>query len=447
MAKLWAADGGDVHRLVEDYCFAGDVVLDAALVRYDILGSLAHAEMLRKIGVLSAAELSALQTGLRRVLGSYERGRWRIEARDEDVHTAVETRLSKVGLKLHTARSRNDQVLTDMRLYSKDHLIRVAADLAGLAEVWVKLARRHEFIPMPGYTHLQRAMPSSVGMWLGAYGEALIDAFGELERAYGLLDQCPLGSGAGYGVALPIDRELTARLLGFSRVQMNSVYCQNSRGLFEASLISALAFPMAVASRMSADVCLYCSQEFGFLKLPNEFTTGSSIMPQKRNPDVFELIRAKSSRMLALETATRTATFGLSSGYSKDLQEIKGPVMEAFELTQKTLKVLALVSAGLEPQPTAMAAAMSPELFATEKAYELVSQGVPFRQAYLEVKANLGDLKAVDPVRSIRSSRHLGATGNLQLGGLLERIRARRADWKKREQVLYRHWNRLLQAK
>ncbi|MBF0246233.1 MAG: argininosuccinate lyase, partial [Planctomycetes bacterium] len=273
MAKLWTKNDEFLDDPVAEFCFARDVELDVSLLPYDVLGSLAHSRMLESIGILTGPERQAIHSKLLELAASFGAGAWRIEISDEDVHTALESRLGEAGSKLHTARSRNDQVLTDLRLLSKDRLLEVATEAVRLAGKLLASAKRNEFMPMPGYTHLQRAMPSSWGMWLGAFAEALADVLRELKLAHELMDQCPLGSGAGYGVSLPVDRELTAHLLGFSRVQRNSVYCQNSRGHFESVALSALASLMAVIGRLAADACLFCSQEFAFLKLPGKYFT------------------------------------------------------------------------------------------------------------------------------------------------------------------------------
>ncbi len=444
MAKLWTAAPGALHPAVEHFCFAADAALDGRLVRYDILGSLAHAQMLRSIGVLDKDEWRRLQHGLRRVLRAHERGRFTITTADEDVHTAVETRLGRAGEKLHTARSRNDQVLTDMRLLGLEQLCHTAIAAARAGRALLAQARRHEFLPMPGYTHLQRAMPSSYGMWMGAYGEELADTLVELDAAYTLMDQCPLGSGAGYGVGLKVDRRLTAKLLGFSRVQNNSLYCQNSRGHFEAVALSALASLTGVLGRLASDICLFCSEEFGFLKLSPGFTTGSSIMPQKRNPDPFELIRAKAVRLAALEQSVRLVTHGLISGYSKDLQEIKGPVIEAFDLAPACAQIIELAAPELVPNKKRLAAALTPDLYAADHAYDLVKQGVPFRRAYHRIKGQLDRLEPVDAEKNIRSKAHFGATGRLGLKENSARLRELETGWARRLRRLRAAWNRLL---
>jgi len=444
--KLWSSDASSsgLDPRVEAFCFERDVELDAYLVYYDVVGSLAHASMLKSIGVLDEKELKELSAGLVEQWNSFERGEWSISVSDEDVHTAIEGRLGDVGQKLHTARSRNDQVLTDMRLYCKDHLLDVIDSTIELAGKMLLNAEEHQWTPMPGYTHLQRAMPMSYGMWMGNFGEALLDVLKELSLAYDMLDQSPLGSGAGYGVSLNIDRELSAKLMGFERVQKNSLYCQNSRGQFEAVMLSALSSLMGVVGRLSSDVCLFCSEEFKFLDLPDAFFTGSSIMPQKKNPDLFELIRAKVLGMVSLETKVRGVTHGLSSGYSKDLQEVKEPSMDALRTASQTLDVLNAVVSDMKPRKERLKDAMSPELFAAHRAYELVQEGMPFRQAYRKVKGELDQLDQVQPDKAIKEMVHIGATGQLQLDVSLGELKLVEHLWKDKREKLKSCWDRLI---
>lgn len=453
--KLWQGQTGDsgLDPRVEAFCFTRDVELDAQLVYHDVIGSLAQARMLKSIGILDSDELKVLCEGLVEQWNAFHRGEWTITVAEEDVHTAIEGRLTAsdgllktAGEKLHTARSRNDQVLTDMRLYCKDHLHTVINGLLTLASHMSQVAAKHEFVPMPGYTHLQRAMPMSFGMWMGNFAEGLKDVLGEISMAYDLLDQNPLGSGAGYGVSLKIDRQLTTELMGFSKVQSNSLYCQNSRGHFEAVMLSSLTSLMGVIGRLSSDVCLFCSEEFKFLELPDAFFTGSSIMPQKKNPDLFELLRAKVVGMQALETRVRSVTHGIGSGYSKDLQEVKEPVMEALETVIQSLDVLNAVVPDLGPNVERLKSSMSPELFAAHRAYEYVEkEGLPFRQAYRRVKGELDQLGDINPEEAVRSMEHIGATGNLGLKELKAELDELQEHWNKKEERLRSSWNQLME--
>lgn len=447
MAKLYASssDGStNIDPIVEKFCFAKDVILDKQLVYYDILGSMAHSSMLNKIGIIDNDEIKVLHSNLTQCYTTYKSGKWTIETQDEDVHTAVENRLGEVGKKLHTARSRNDQVLTDMRLYSKDHFLKIILACHQLSTTIAKSAQKFEHIPMPGYTHLQRAMPSSYGMWLGSFAEYLFDTIRECKNAYSLLDQSPLGSGAGYGVSLDIDRNISSELLGFARVQKNSIYCQNSRGYLEGVMLSALTSVMMACSRLSSDVCLYCSQEFNFLQLPDQFFTGSSIMPQKKNPDLFELIRAKVNQVNALCSSVRLIPHGLNSGYSKDLQEIKEPTFIALETVQDTLEVLNLVMVDIEPKTESLKNALSPDLFAAHEAYQLVKEGIPFREAYRQIKQKLDTLTVDNAEQCVLDMKHIGATGNLELNKLVQEIELSLKDTQSTYDQLQSCWNNLL---
>lgn len=445
MAKLWT-EGKQENQLdprVEAFCFEKDVILDQKLVYYDIIGSIAHASMLESIQVLTNDEFIQLKKQLQKLLTDFQQNKWTIKVEDEDVHSAVEGKLDEIGAKLHTARSRNDQVLTDMRLFSKDHLLKVILKTIKLANLFLENAKKFEFVPMPGYTHLQRAMPASYGMWMASYTESLIDILSELQTSYQLQDQSPLGSGAGFGVSLDIDRQWTSDKLGFAKVQSNSLYCQNSRGLFEANLLSSLTSVMSVTSRFAADICLYCSEEFSFIDLPSQYFTGSSIMPQKKNPDLFELIRTKVLTLSSLESRVRHVTHGISSGYSKDLQEIKEPVMEGFQNVIQTLDVLNAVIPDMKPKEERLNSAMSSELFAAHEAYQLVKQGIPFRQAYHQIKKNLKKLTSTNAIDCIKNMKHIGATGCLGLDQLMEHLVQLEKNWLECQNTLHSHWNQL----
>ena len=302
MAKLWEK-GCKVDFLIEEFTVGKDYLLDKALVKADIAGSMAHAQMLAKIGILKKGELEELKTALKEVLKLDREGKFAINPEDEDVHTAVENYLTKklgdTGKKIHTARSRNDQVLVDLRLYTKEKLLHLEDELLLLATALLELAEKNKDIPMPGRTHTQLAMASSVGLWAGAYAESLLDDLKLIEQAYELSDQCPLGSAASYGVSLPIDRQMTSDLLGFAKVQNNVLYANNSRGKVEGIVLSALSQVMADLSKMASDLILFTIPELDYFDLPDELCTGSSLMPNKKNPDMLELVRAKSNSVFA----------------------------------------------------------------------------------------------------------------------------------------------------
>jgi argininosuccinate lyase len=434
VSKLWDK-GVRLDELIERFEVGDDAVYDDPLIEPDVLGSLAHAEMLHRIGVLDAAELAKLRHALREAHRLHEAGEFRMTAADEDVHTKLENflveRAGDAGKKIHTARSRNDQVLLDLRLYGKRKLLEVELGLLGCAAAIVAFGREHEWTPMPGYTHMQPAMLSSVGTWAGAHAESLLDDLTLLGAAYELTDWSPLGSAASYGVPLPIDRQYVARRLGFRGAQNNVLHAGNSRGKIEAATVQALAQVSLTLSKLAQDVLLFSTAEYGFFRVSDSLVTGSSIMPQKKNLSMMELVRAKAGVLLGLQTQIFGVLGGLPSGYNKDYQETKRPYMDALEQTLQSLAVVERTVRCLEPDEGRLLAACTPELFATDRAYELVGEGVPFRDAYRMVGASLGELPPVDAAESLRQRTHLGASGNLGLEALEreigERVRAAEA--------------------
>ncbi len=328
MTKLWQK-GYHLNEQVERFEAAQNSILDARLVRHDVWGTLAHAAMLLHIGILTQEEYKALQEALCNVLELDAVHEFVVKPSDEDVHTSIENYLVAVagaaGKKIHMARSRNDQVLVALRLYGKEQMHKVGAKLGNLCTALLDFAQAHEDVPMPGYTHMQRAMLSSVGLWAASFAEALLDDEQLLAAAYAVNDQSPLGSAAGYGVPLNIDRQYSTQLLGFSRVQNNVIYAQNSRGKMEAAIVQVLAQVMLDLSKMAQDILLFSTVEYGFFSVAQELCTGSSIMPQKRNLGVMELLRARTQTMLALQQQILGVVTGLPSGYNMDYQETKRP--------------------------------------------------------------------------------------------------------------------------
>jgi argininosuccinate lyase len=422
---------GNVDPEVLAFTVGKDAVLDLALAEADCIGTAAHVTMLAALPLrpplLSPAAARRVIRALKDILTEVRQGRFAITAADQDVHLTVERmltqRLGDLGKRVHTARSRNDQVAVDLRLYAKEQLLCAMDEAIALAQALLAFARRHVSVPMVGRTHLQPAMPSSVGVWASAYAESLLDDLILFRAAYEVNDQCPLGSAAGYGVPLKIDRALTARLLGFRRPVHNVMHASNARGKCEAVILSALAQSMLTLSRLAEDLILYSMPEFGYFRLPAEYCTGSSIMPQKRNPDVLELVRAKSARVLAHAAAAAAIVSGLPGGYNRDLQEIKEPFVEAVRTTRACLRIVALLVRGLAVDRKALLAGFTPDVFATDRALELVAQGMPFRDAYDRVKTHLDELKAVDPRGAIARKTHLGAPAGLDLAGLSARLR------------------------
>ncbi len=432
--KLWAK-GYEIAPLIEDFGAARNAALDAELARHDIWGSLAHAAMLTQVGLLTTEEGAALHGALCRLLPRAEAGALVPQAGQEDIHTLIEGALTEelgdVGKKIHTGRSRNDQVLTDLRLYAKEGIMATAATLLDTATHLNALAQRHEWTPLPGYTHMQRAMLSSVGLWASAHAEALLDDTVALAAAYTLNDQSPLGSGAAYGAPLPLDRDLTARLLGFARAQPNVLAAANARGKGEAAVVQALALVMLDLSKFAQDVLLFTTSEFGFLQAPRELCDGSSMMPQKHNLSALELVRARAHTVIALQSQMLATLAGLPSGYNMDYQETKAPLMEALHLCRESLAVVALFAQHLTVDEERARAACTSDLFATDRAYALVRAGVPFRDAYQQA-ATGHDAPPDDLDARLRERMGIGMPGNLGLPAQRERIDAERAPWSAR---------------
>jgi argininosuccinate lyase len=390
-------------------------------VEADCLASIAHARMLAKIGVLTHDEAGQLADELRAIACASAAGSFTVEQADEDCHTAIENRLVErlgdLGKKIHTCRSRNDQVIAATRVYAREKLLSLFDDVLSLCSTLRAFAEKHQGVPMIGRTHTQLAMPSSVGLWAGAWLESLLDDLRLLQTAYELNDQCPLGSAASYGVPMPIDRQLTSDLLGFGKLQNNVLYANNSRGKIESVILGACAQIAIDLSRAAQDIINFSLPEFGYFTIPKELCTGSSIMPQKRNPCGLELVRAKASTILACHNQILNILKGLPSGYNRDLQETKRPFIEGLRLTAACVRVMDITFARLEVNAERCVAAFkaAPEVFATDEALRLVVQGVPFRDAYRQVAASLDTLQATDPRASIAQRTHAGGPANLRL--------------------------------
>jgi len=428
--KVWQKDY-TLDDLASRYTAGEEVGLDNRLVEADVWGSMAHARMLASIGILTAEETADLLAGLARILDLYSAGQFVVTPADEDVHTKVENYLTatvgEAGKKIHTARSRNDQVLVDLRLWAKGALLDMMGALLEAVRVFTAFAEREKWTPMPGHTHMQRAMPSSVGTWAGAFAESLLDDLALFKTAYHLNDQNPLGSAASYGVNLPIDRQMTTDLLGFAKVQNNVLYTQNARGKFESVCVQALAQVMLDLSKFAQDMMLYLTQEYNFFRLNETMATGSSIMPQKRNPDIMELVRARAHTVFAAQTQLFGVLSGLPSGYNTDFGETKGPTMRAFAVTTDALAICGHTLMLTTVNEEATRAASTPELYATDMAYALVMEGMPFRDAYRQIARLAQDLPAVDVDAALRERTHLGTAGNLGLDRLASRIEAEQA--------------------
>ncbi len=386
--KLWEKDY-QLDKLIEQFTVGDDYLLDLTLVKYDCLGSIAHAEMLGKTGILTEDEVARLKTELEKIIALTDRDEFEIKSVDEDCHTAIENhltaRLGELGKKIHTARSRNDQVVTAMRLYLKDELNTCKGAVKTLTDALSEFIATYGAIALPGYTHTRKAMPSSIAMWAGSFKDAMADNIKMLNFNLELIDQSPLGTAAGYGLPIVIDREYTAELLGFARVQENPIYVQTSRGKFASTIIHTLTQIMLDLNKMATDLILISMPTFGFFVLPPQLCTGSSIMPQKKNPDVLELVRAKYHIVLSNELQVKSMIGNLITGYHRDFQLTKKPVMESLAITLQSLEVMALVVAHLKVDERRCQAALTDELYATERVYELVKAGVPFRDAYRRV--------------------------------------------------------------
>lgn len=447
MTKLWEK-GYQLDQQMERFTVGDDYLLDRRLVRADVLGSIAHAKMLSTIRIFTVEEFSKLKKCLLEILSQAEKGEFEIRPEDEDVHTAVENaltqKLGELGKKIHTGRSRNDQVLVDIRIYTRERLLAVQEKVLVLAQTLLKFADQNKDVPMPGRTHTQRAMPSSVGLWASAFAESLLDDLELLKTAYFLNNQCPLGSVASYGVGLPLDRQLVSDLLGFDRVQNNVLYANNSRGKIEAIVVFALSQVTEDLAKLSNDLILFSIPEFGYFTLPAEYCPGSSIMPQKRNPGPLELVRARSARVLSRLFQLITTIHNLPSGYNRDFQETKGPLMEALETTAASVEVMDKVFQSLRVKRDILSKSFTPELFAADRALRLVTEeGLPFRDAYRKVAAELDQLKAEDPRQNILSKKHLGAPGNLGLEKTKAKIKSERQRVREEQKRLQQVWERL----
>ena len=413
------------------YTVGYDPVLDRELAVWDCMGTAAHVTMLSEMKlkrpVVTKKEAAAVRKELGRIAALAEKGRFEIRVEDQDVHMAVERMLTEklgdLGKKIHTGRSRNDQVAVDVRLHMKDAILRTEAELVELASQLGTFGTKAGMIPLVGRTHLQPAMPSSVEMWATGHAEMILDQLENLEAAYRLADLNPLGSAAGYGVPLPLDRQRTTKLLGFSRTIHNCFGASMARGECEAALLSALAQLMAVLSRLAEDMILYSMPEIGYFKLPREYCTGSSIMPQKFNPDVLELVRSKAAQVLGLQTAALSLLHAMPGGYNRDLQDCKWLYMKGLDITRTTLRILAKVVAGMSVDEARCRAAFTPGVFATDVALRKVAEGTPWRDAYHDVRDHLERLSGEDPDRAVAAKTHEGATGGLDTRIYLRRAR------------------------
>jgi len=437
-----------IDKTVEEFTVGDDYLIDMTLIKYDITASIAHAKTMLKAEIITEDELKELMIGLQKLSTAVENKEFLIKQEDEDMHTAIENflvlELGEIGKKIHTGRSRNDQVLAALRLYYKEQLLMLKEELVQLIETIIDIAKKSEFVPLVGYTHMQKAMPSSVGILFGAYAESLLDNFQIIEAAFSLNNQCPLGSGAGYGVSIELDREYTVQLLGFEKVQNNVVYVQNSRGKVELSILHALSMTMLDLGRIANDIILFSMDEFGYISLPKEFCTGSSIMPQKKNPDVLELIRAKTSVVQAQYFLVQSIVSKLISGYNRDLQLTKKPMIESFQICIDSVKIMNNLLKGIVINEDKCLKGFSAEIFSADEAYELVKKGMTFRDAYLEVGNALNNdekskhiVNKEIIVNNIKNKKNIGHTGNVGLEMIEEKISEKKEIVKKEKEVFH----------
>lgn len=421
--KLWQK-GAVAHEKVDKFTVGKDREYDIVLAQYDCQASIAHAKMLAKIGLISIPESEQLCKVLEELKIAAETGNFTIEDEFEDMHSKIEHVLTKklgdLGKKIHTARSRNDQVLVAMHLYLKKELGEIKTQVIAMFDLLLELAEKYQNNLLPGYTHLQVAMPSSVGMWLSAYAENLIDDLYFWEAAYKIADQNPLGSAAGYGSAFPIDRELTTELLGFDQLKINSLAAQMSRGKLEKSTSIAFSSIGNSLAKLSMDICLYMGQDFNFISFPKNLTTGSSIMPHKKNPDLFELVRGKCNNLQALPNQLALLTSNLPSGYHRDLQLAKGPIIDAVQELKACMDILLFSLPQLEVTQDITDQKKYDYLFSVDTLNTEVIAGKPFRDAYRELGHTIekGDFL---PNRTINHS-HLGSIGNLGLEKIRQKM-------------------------
>ena len=414
--KLWQKENTNISEIVEKFTIGNDRFFDTMLARYDVQGSLAHIKMLNSAGLLSEEELEILTKSLQEILAETEKGNFTVTNEFEDVHSQIEYILTKktgdAGKKIHSGRSRNDQVAVAIKLYLKSELQYIKSLTLQLFQVLINKSNAYKSILMPGYTHMQVAMPSSFGLWFGAFAESLADDMDMLATAYRMTDKNPLGSGAGYGSSFPLDRAETTQLLGFSDLHYNSIYSQMSRGKTEKTVSIALSAVAATLSKLSMDVCLYNGQNFEFFKLPETFTTGSSIMPHKKNPDVFELVRGKCNRIQAVPNELTLLINNLPAGYHREMQLTKEILFPAIESLKECLQMVIMMLENIEVNENILSNELYKNIFTVEKLNELVVNGIPFREAYKQVGDAVNNGTFAYEFSQLHHT-HIGSIGNL----------------------------------
>ncbi len=419
MAKLWQKNinqnESELAKQVEQFTVGNDRNLDLLLAKYDVLGSLAHTKMLAEVGLLSKENLSPIQQELKNIYLEIENGNFSISEESEDIHSEVEFLLTKklgeLGKKIHSGRSRNDQILLDLKLFTRNEIEEIVYLTKNVFDTLVQLSNLHKDKLLPGYTHLQLAMPSSFGLWFGAYAESLVDDMEILFSAFKIANKNPLGSGAGYGGSFPLNRKLTTELLGFNDLNYNVVYAQMNRGKMEKNVTFAISNIASTLAKLAMDACLYMNQNFGFISFPDVLTTGSSIMPHKKNPDVFELIRAKCNKLQSLPNQINLILANLPSGYHRDLQIIKEDYLKCFDELKSCLEMTNVMLQNIEVKDTILENDKYKLLFTVETVNKLVNEGMPFRDAYIKVGKDVESGNYQKPT-SINHT-HEGSIGNL----------------------------------
>jgi len=424
--KIWNTSGVKVSDEISSFLAGEDIELDNSIFIYDIDATIAHIKGLQSINILKKNEFNRLNKSLKELRKKFLGGSFKLTKKYEDCHSAIEFYLTKelgdLGKKVHTGRSRNDQVLVAMRLFAKNNLNDFKKLNQSIAKTFIQMANKYEHIPMPGYTHLQRAMPSSWGLWFSSYAESFIDNIDLINSTIDWIDSNPLGSAAGYGVALPLDRKTTTKELGFKRVQLNSLYTQNSRGKYEMQVINTLKQSMLDVRKFAWDMSLFMSQEFNLLTIDKAYLTGSSIMPNKNNPDVIEILRANYS-ILAGQASELENIISLPSGYHRDLQLTKRSLVSSFDISLKSLSILPKLIKSIKVNKKNSLEYIDNEMKMTDKVYALVNEGTPFRDAYNQVK-NSNDLSQFS--ETTRSNYSEGSPGNLKLNVLEKRLSKQR---------------------
>jgi argininosuccinate lyase len=412
--KLWQKNT-EADKRVETFTVGNDRELDMQLAAFDVIGSMAHITMLEQIGLISIEELKILRKELKNILQEIEKGNFKIEEGTEDIHSQVENlltqRIGEAGKKIHSGRSRNDQVLVDLKLFYRQRIKEIVSQTESLFKLLINLSEEHKNKLLPGYTHLQVAMPSSFGLWFGAYAESLTDDLQMLLAAYKITNKNPLGSAAGYGSSFPLDRTMTTELLGFDELNYNVVYAQMSRGKTEKCIASGIASIAATLSRMAMDICLYMNQNFGFISFPDELTTGSSIMPHKKNPDVFELIRGRCNRLQSLPNEISLMMNNLPSGYHRDYQLTKDVIFFAFQQIEECLRMMQFMLKDIQVKENILDDEKYRYIWSVESVNQAVLAGQPFREAYKNIGKAI-EAGIYEPVTEINHT-HEGSIGNL----------------------------------